>query len=297
MVTSHTGSLLLIMSLLFGRALASGYRPLPKHMLHELAAPLPDHEKSRLRESVALVMETFAPMAAAQGSKITTVFHWESSGAGAFTFRKDGGRVWEVHFYDGLLRFPFASDDLIMSVACHELGHPLGGYPFKDNNWSSAEGQADYFSLHTCLPEVWKSQPELNSRLGAKAPQELKRRCEETFAPGPRRDICFRSAHLMESIRLYEGNGRAPFPNFDTPDPNVVRQTDLSHPKPQCRLDTQIAAMLCGKMSDPFHIPGYFEKGENTPEAELDSSNYICMRSLGELIASRPRCWFAALTE
>lgn len=44
-------------------------------------------------------------------------------------------------------------------MLCHELGHHLGGAPFKpDISWMSTEGQADYFSGSTCLKKIWRDE-------------------------------------------------------------------------------------------------------------------------------------------
>ena len=56
------------------------------------------------------------------------------------------------------------SKDVLNLVLCHELGHFDGGLPKKFRgysqmlSWSSAEGQADYFSTSVCFREVIESE-------------------------------------------------------------------------------------------------------------------------------------------
>ena len=44
-------------------------------------------------------------------------------------------------------------------IYCHELGHFIGGAPFKKNpgsTWASTEGQADYWATSVCLRRTLK---------------------------------------------------------------------------------------------------------------------------------------------
>jgi hypothetical protein len=99
----------------------------------------------------------------------------------------------------------------------------------------------------------------------------------------------------MDSIVLYEGFGVKNPPKLNTPDKTEVQSTFLRHPQPQCRVDTELAGMLCPVTFDLLHIPGYFSKGENTIAAEKDSNSYVCSRNENGLPTARPRCWFAPL--
>lgn len=268
-------------------------------------------DQRRFQALIEATLATFQSHAAAHRARLTSVIHWNSSGAGAFTLRKDGGTTWEIWFYDGITRLPYVTPDLILSVACHEVGHHLGGYPFKANGWAAAEGQADYFAIHACLPAVWEHLEEnpLPSDLveypspADSAPQsetadpDLASRCQRAFREPQRLATCLRAARLMAAVRLYEGGGTRAPPRFDTPDLHVVSETVLTHPSPQCRLDTQIAAMLCGRVFDFDTIPGLGRDGigRNSAEAELDSSRYLCGPEDTSTAARRPLCWFAPL--
>ena len=55
---------------------------------------------------------------------------------------------------------------------------------------------------------------------------------------------------------------------FDTPDPNVVSQTNHNHPAPQCRLDT-FAGSICDKSYDDVVSQTDPNQGVCTREAEL----------------------------
>lgn len=229
------------------------------------------------------------------GAKLTYEIFWNSSSSGAFTLRKDQGRTWHVFVYDGILRLPYATEDLISAVLCHEVGHHLGGYPFKENAWAAAEGQADYFAMQVCLPELFALEPQRNAEYRDLAPEVLKRLCNQSFADQSRRDICYREAVVIETLLKYEGNDGKVKLSLTKKDPLVVETTNLLHPSAQCRIDTSVSGVLCNLNFKLGHIPGYFGKGQNTSEAEQDSDLYVCKGSAN--IMARPSCWYRSLLE
>lgn len=58
---------------------------------------------------------------------------------------------------------PGVTPDSYLALLCHEVGHRLGGPPFKtrpiDPSWSSTEGQSDYFAASVCLKKVFSADP------------------------------------------------------------------------------------------------------------------------------------------
>lgn len=116
-----------------------------------------------------------------------------------------------IKVWGGMLNHRFISDETLLLLLCHEIGHYLGGPPTKaKGGWSSTEGQADYYSSFQCardvgLDEVSFYESALNlTRIYASA----------TFSPEPRMDQC---------------------------DPAIVSRTNFGYPSVQCRLDTLIA--------------------------------------------------------
>ena len=101
----------------------------------------------------------------------------------------------------------------------------------------------------------------------------------------------------MDAMKLYFAEDPRRIPSFDMPDPSVVTETTLAHPSPQCRLDTQLAAMLCSLSFDFGRIPGLGAdgKGRNTPKAEAESYRHVCGPQHINTAARRPQCWFAPL--
>lgn len=247
---------------------------------------------------ISAVMSEFSPEIAAQSAATEVVFHRNSSGAGAFTWRKNAGRVWEFHFYDGVLKIKNMTADVLSLIVCHELGHHLAGYPFKENNnWSAAEGQADYFSTHACAPRIWRDEQDINSRFASRIPVEFKSRCDESFPDQPRRDICYRTVAAMDAMRFYEGSQSKKIPSLNHPDATRVSVTTTGHPQAQCRIDTQLAGAFCRSEFDFSRVPGHLGAARNTAEAERDAAPSHCDGLQFAKYMRRPQCWFAALTE
>ncbi|GAB4420954.1 MAG: hypothetical protein OHK0056_31630 [Bacteriovoracaceae bacterium] len=58
----------------------------------------------------------------------------------------------------GTARIEGMTRDAYAAIVCHELGHILGGEPrqsISGAEWSSAEGQSDYFAASNCLPRYF----------------------------------------------------------------------------------------------------------------------------------------------
>ena len=60
----------------------------------------------------------------------------------------------------GSTRIQGFTKEAYAALVCHELGHMIGGAPFQTipgAEWSSSEGQSDFFAASVCLPRYFKS--------------------------------------------------------------------------------------------------------------------------------------------
>lgn len=76
--------------------------------------------------------------------------------------------------FGGTTRVAGMTKDAYAAAVCHEIGHVIGGAPYQTisgSQWSSAEGQADFFAASICLPRYFKS-------IGVKT-NDIKARVEE----------------------------------------------------------------------------------------------------------------------
>lgn len=274
-------------SVLPAKGLASGVYDLG----YGYKKPITEEKKQHFKLIVSEVFDTFKDVVASYNAKANIIFHWDSSGTGAFTLQREGGRVWDFYVYDGILRVPNITDDAVQLVICHELGHHIAGYPLKSgSSWSAAEGQADYFATFACAPKVWEADEEKNELFRDLVQPFFKSQCDESFSRQARRDICYRTAVAMEAMRYYEGYSKGVLPSLYDKDETLVEKTNTSHPNAQCRVDTQLAGAFCSKEFDHFYIPG--RSGNNTIDDEIDSNKYYCNQYEQQNVA-RPRCWYA----
>lgn len=84
---------------------------------------------------------------------------WESPYFGA------GIAYYDNYFYmkifGGTTRVEGMTLDAYAALVCHELGHIIGGAPYQTFNgaeWSSSEGQSDFFAASVCLPKYFLQQ-------------------------------------------------------------------------------------------------------------------------------------------
>jgi hypothetical protein len=140
----------------------------------------------------------------------------------------------------GMVRHPQLTPDGLYGILCHELGHHLAGSPKKRRgrsdklSWSSAEGQADYYSTSVCLPKVFHKPNYTTNPAHYSDSKEVSYALE--LCSGV--DRCVRvslaglsMARVFASLRDY-----GDLPRLESTDYNEAWETILGHPDPQCRL-------------------------------------------------------------
>lgn len=168
--------------------------------------------------------------------------NWDDKTVNANCMRSDG--VVEINMYGGLARRVEVGVEGFALVLCHELSHAYGGIPYIQTvSKMSAEGQADYAGAKDCLkavlPVLESFEVEILPQLspGEYAAQYCGAIYDDTDAGY---SVCVRQYAAAQSLGnlLATLNGES-VPNFETPDPTVVKKTLTSYPATtQCRLDT-----------------------------------------------------------
>lgn len=226
------------------------------------------------------VERIYGPIIAAQGAKLEIARLWEDDTVNAYAQRS--GNQYIIAMYGGLARHEVVTQDGFALVACHELGHHLGGAPKKPQRWASNEGQADYYANLKCLRRIFDdSGSAAFTRLKGEADPTAEAGCRALWSNPRDQALCLRASMAGLSVSTLLGLLRRDEkpPRFDTPDPSTVAQTNHAHPAAQCRLDTYFQGSICTRSLD---------------EA-LDDANPIpgtCARSRGDTSGMRPRCWF-----
>lgn len=142
--------------------------------------------------------------------------------------------------WGGYIRVPEMTESALAATFCHELGHHFGGQPRQQAplpEWSSSEGQADYYAAHVCLPRWFQVATE-SQKPKVFEPQILK-------ACG-RNELCQLVAQagyeFVKVIHRYSYQN-LPALSLTIPDSLKVEQTlRNTYPSYQCRLDTFLMA-------------------------------------------------------
>jgi hypothetical protein len=210
--------------------------------------------------------------------------NWTSPEVNAYASvqKPDGRRV--VSFLGGLARHPAIDADAFLLVACHEVGHHLGGIPRRTgltrDKWASIEGQADYFATLKCVHKVWAWDDNRAALVGRTIHPLVESECRHQFRGDREIDLCVRASLAGESLaRFFAEVGKAAAPDFDHTDGKVVEAIFEGHPAPQCRLDTYFQGSLC--TADP-----------SIPLSGSDAYAGACSTEQGHDRGLRATCWF-----
>ena len=233
------------------------------------------------------VEKYYTGVVSSKGGRLVINRLWSDDTVNASADRR--GRTWNVNMYGGLARYPAINKDGFMLVACHELGHHIGGAPKVQSmwgmmDWASNEGQSDYFATLSCLRFLFteKDNEDFVNNNATVIDQTLSQTCGTTYTTQAEKNLCVRMgmAGLSVSTAFKDLRKQTSGPNFNTPDSNRVSQTDDEHPATQCRLDTYYQGALC--VHDLSVLPD-----------DRDEKVGTCNESAGARIGVRPRCWYA----
>ncbi len=229
------------------------------------------------------VEAVYKPIFAAKGAKLRVNRKWtdDTVNAGAMQFNS----TWVINMFGGLARHPAVTPEGFALVACHEIGHHVGGFPKKELTfpkpapfWATTEGGADYFATLKCLRLIMTGKED-TSKLDPFAVKA----CNAAFADTADRKFCeigalagMSSATLSKSVR-----GESLALAFSTPDLSMVGKTLEEHGGTQCRLDSLFQGALCAKPVTEDVV----DKGP---------ASGACTAAQGFRVGLRPRCWYKA---
>ena len=288
---------------LVGFSAAAKASTLPLNQLH-----LEDNPKVFYRVTpndfhriIQRVIREFAPIVRRHGAELQVEERWYDSTVNAFADRPSPN-VWSVHMFGGLARRKEVSQDGFALVVCHELGHHLGGYPYKwnmGNVWAASEGQSDYFATQVCARKIWEKEIEENARHRDTVPAFARRVCDIRLGEQKDRDLCYRTAEAGLSLanllnRLQDNRRPVAFETFSR---ERVQETYTKHPQAQCRLDTYLNGAACRRPFDVERIPGDAMRlaSGSQLDMEKEAALYSCEDTGSPMDGSRPACWFRPL--
>ena len=258
---------------------------MPKNNLH-LEDSFYNADISKVKADAILdsIKNIYTPIFEKNGLTLTIINDWDNSEVNAVAYQR--GKNAYVKIYGGLIRRWEITEDGMALVACHEIGHHLGGFPLYDDiAWASAEGNSDYFATHMCAKAIFKDPESVfedseDSNKSICLDDYADAMCVKMHPLQEGRDICCRTANAIESLVMLLGQSGSE--RFDTPSKKVVSRTSVRHPDAQCRMDTMLQGALCLVENTDDKIP-WSEK-----EMRMKS----CTRKHNFKVGNRPRCWF-----
>jgi hypothetical protein len=108
---------------------------------------------ANFNKAINLVYNHYAPLLARQGWTLQFNRLWADPTVNSDTHQS--GRTIIINSYGGLARHPLMRTVAEYAlVACHELGHSLGGFPYYQGERLSVEGQADRYGAGRCMTAI-----------------------------------------------------------------------------------------------------------------------------------------------
>lgn len=238
--------------------------------------------QSEYEEAVKLAEKVYTPIFEQNGMSLKIYAQWDSAEERTYTTKK--GEVRSIYLMGGHARRKYMSRDAYLSIICHEIGHHLGGFPKKEKPvWSSAEGQADYYSTLKCLRNIFAYENANELKFNLKSlPKSVVSNCQKQFPDKKDQNICLRSAKASQDYgRMLKHRWEEEKPlSLLTPDRQVVTEMIFSYPSRQCRVDTKYQGSLCNRPVDS-------DVRDDDPRAGA------CHEEQGDKMGMRPRCWFS----
>ena len=248
--------------------------------------------KSRLTEtefySILDRLEAlYAPEFAKQDIVLDIIGDWKNDYLLAYVDFYKNSIYYRIYISGSWARHEFSNPDVIALVACHEIGHYLGGYPkryISKDVFFTIEAQADYFATARCLKKYFQGSDNKNIVEQMPLPAIVEESCEKSFPyPGPA-FICKRSSMAsLATLNIFAVNDlglsvqaflrlESPILDFETPSLRIAPRFSVLHPTNQCRLDTFFQGALCNKSATG---------GACTRKEGFSAQN-----------GARPLCWF-----
>ena len=240
--------------------------------------------EEQFNETIERIYQIYSPIIEEMDNNLVINGDWESGTVNAYA--QQIGINWQVKLFGGLARHPSMTQDGFALVACHEIGHHIGGYPKKSgwygSMWASAEGQSDYYGASKCLKRYFATEDNLLKISEMNIDPLAISECNKVYSNYEEAAICKRVAMAGLALgKLFEDLQNLDKPiKFSTPDLEEVKRTNVAgYPKTQCRFDTYFAGALCDKVM-------------NSEADRQDEATNFCARKDNYEIGVRPRCWY-----
>lgn len=145
--------------------------------------------------------------------------------------------------------------DATLLILCHELGHLLGGSPYKNNSvWPrplkpSTEAQSDFYATRYCAKKFYRQNPDLTLNLmGSTDLEILNQKCRAVHETTREilicRQVALASLDLLMGIWSLMNVSELTKPSYSFAAKNLLPGQESLYPTLQCRLDILLAGNL-----------------------------------------------------
>ncbi|MEK7358646.1 MAG: hypothetical protein AAB250_19535 [Bdellovibrionota bacterium] len=247
-------------------------------------APVGSLTEAQFNEVMDRIEKFYTPVVAKAGGKLTVNRLWKDATVNASA--QQMGNSWVINMYGGLARHPQVTVEGMALVACHEMGHHLGGAPkvsgWFGDDWATNEGGSDYYATMKCLREYFAEDDNAAVIKVTKIDATATKLCKAQWNTPDEIALCQRISLAGSSVAyLFQDLSKEKTkPEFDTPDKAVVTEMDDAHPATQCRMDTYLAGLSC-------------TVDKSVPVSDTDYKEGSCVEGTHD-VGFRPRCWFFA---
>lgn len=239
--------------------------------------------EAQFNEIMNRIERIYTPIIRQKGGNLVVNRLWQDATVNASAEQR--GSQWIINMYGGLARHPDNTFEGEALVACHEIGHHLGGAPkvssFFGGTWASNEGQSDYFATMKCLRLFFAQDDNASIVASAYIDPIARSRCTSQFRSQDEQNLCMRISMAGEALSyVFQDLRKEPTrPTLGTPDASQVSRTNDDHPATQCRMDTYFAGTICTvPVSDEF--------------SNSDPNAGSCLEGQ-HAMGFRSRCWFS----
>ncbi|MGI4992821.1 hypothetical protein ACRXCV_09340 [Halobacteriovorax sp. GFR7] len=180
-------------------------------------------------ESVLSIYDQKLP----QGKNRQVDINWESKTLNASVGYKRHSESVRFSFHGEFVRKNKLSKDAFALIACHEVGHIIGGYPkVMPTQKYSSEAQSDYFATNECLKKYFVANSAENVDISGISSEKLSQ-CKDD-------KLCLRGlGAIRDASVIYPGS------DINAKSDHISKVTIFNdYPQNQCRVDTLKAGLL-----------------------------------------------------
>ncbi|MFG1506197.1 hypothetical protein [Halobacteriovorax sp. ZH5_bin.2] len=180
-------------------------------------------------ESVLSIYDQKLP----QGKNRQVDINWESKTLNASVGYKRHSESVRFSFHGEFVRKNKLSKDAFALIACHEVGHIIGGYPkVMPTQKYSSEAQSDYFATNECLKKYFVANSAETIDTSGISTENLSQ-CKDD-------KLCLRGlGAIRDASVIYPGS------DINAKSNHISKVTIFNdYPQNQCRVDTLKAGLL-----------------------------------------------------